>query len=140
MGEKPEPPFDPDEPQDASLGAWEWPSNAEPVPGHGTHNDRVWAVATHLSIFGLGIVLPLVVVLWRGDRSPYVCHHAAEAVNFHTTVLLAVFLCSLTSVALIGVLLLPLVLAVAATLAVKAAIRSSHGAWHRYPLTLRLVS
>ena len=116
-----------------------WRSEAEPPPGHGTLDDRRWAVLTHLSIFGAVIAVPLAVVLWKDARSPYVCHHAAEALNFQTTVLLAVLFCSLTSVLLVGALLLPLVLVGAATLAVREAMHSHRGAWHRYPFTLRFV-
>jgi len=112
----------------------------QPPPGHGTDADRRWAVVCHLSLFPLGIVLPLVVVLVKGHRSPYVCHHAVEALNFQVTVLLAVFACSLLAVALIGLLLLPLVVLTAVGLSVVAAVRADAGAWYRYPLTLRLVS
>ena len=120
----------------------EWPQDvhalSQPPPGHGSDSDRAWAVAAHLSIFALFIAFPLVVVLVK-ERSPFVCHHAREALNFHTTVVLAVLLCSLVSVVLAGALLLPLVLGVAAALAVRGAISSSRGAWHRYPLSVRFV-
>ncbi len=126
--------------QPEPFGEWDWPVNSAPPPGHGTRDDRAWAVSTHLSIFLLGIAFPLAVVLFKGHKSPYVCHQAAEALNFHTTVLLSVMACSLLSTFLVGLLLLPVVLVVAAGLAVRAAVHSSRGAWHRYPLTLRFVS
>lgn len=116
------------------------PPGDRPPPGHGTDAERWWAAATHLSIFGLGVVFPLVVVLVRGHRSPFVCHHAVEALNFQTTVLLAVLACSLLAAAYVGLLLLPVVLLGAAVVAVDAAVRAGRGAWHRYALTLRLVS
>ena len=131
-----EPPHEPREASDTP----EWPSFAQALPGHGAPGDRAWAVVTHLSIFALGIAFPLAVVMFRGHKSPYVCHHAAEALNFHTTVLIAVLLCSMTSTLLVGLLMLPVVLVTAAALAVRAAVRTSRGAWHRYPLTLRFVS
>jgi uncharacterized Tic20 family protein len=134
-------PTDPSEvvpPTPFEAEAWPWAS--EPLPGHGSRDDQVWAVSTHLSIFAFGIAFPLAVVLFKGHRSPYVCHQAVEALNFHTTVLLAVLFCSVTSVFLVGAFLLPVVLAVAAVLAVRAALQARRGAWHRYPLTLRFVS
>ena len=117
-----------------------WSVDAEAQPGHGTRHDRLWATATHLSIFSLGIAFPLAVVLWKGHRSPYVCHQAVEALNFQTNVLLAVLLCTMVSVVLAGALLLPLVLVVAGALAVRAALSARRGAWHRYPCILRFVS
>lgn len=135
----PTPPADPDEPL-PGLEPGEWPWHDEAAPGHGSRDDLAWAVSAHLSIFALGIAFPLAIVLFRGHRSPYVCHQAVEALNFHTTVLLSVMACSLLSTFLVGLLLLPVVLVVAAGLAVRAAVHSSRGAWHRYPLTLRFVS
>lgn len=120
--------------------AEDWPWAAEALPGHGSRSDQIWAVSSHLSIFVLGIAFPLAVVMARGHRSPYVCHQAVEALNFHTTVMLAVLVCSLLSAFLLGAFLLPLVLAWAAVLAVRAAVHARRGAWHRYPFILRLVS
>ena len=108
--------------------------------GHGTSHDRTWAVFAHLSIVPLGIATPLAVALWKGERSPYIGHQAVEAVNFQTTVLLAVLLCTLTAAATIGLLLLPVVVVGALGLSVRAAVCAHRGAWHRYPISLRLVS
>ncbi len=137
MGDRtPEPSSDPDQPHEVSP--WSW--LAQPLPGHGSRSDRTWAVVTHLSIFVLGIAFPLAVVLVRGHRSPYVCHQAVEVLNFHTTVLLAVLVCSMASVTLVGAAFLPVVVVGAGVLAVRGAVHASRGDWHRYPLTLRLIS
>ena len=117
-----------------------WAEQGQPPPGHGTPQDRAWAAATHLSIFALGIAFPLAVVLVKGHRSPYICHQAVEALNFQTTVLLAVIACTMLSAVLAGALLLPVVLVAAASLAVRAAFGARRGAWHRYPYIFRFVS
>ena len=132
----PEPAFDPFE------GALDGLLVADVQAGHGTSTDRTWAVVAHLSIVPLAIAAPLVVVLWKGERSPYVGHQAVEALNFQTTVLLAVLLCTLTAAAAatIGLLLLPVVVLGALCLSVRAAVCAHRGAWHRYPISLRLVS
>jgi len=124
---------------DDPVDAGPWPVLAAPPPGHGTPAERRWAVALHLSLFLGLVVVPLAVVLWQEGRSPYLCHHAAEALNFHGTVVLALLAVSMTTTVLVGALLLPVVLAAAAALAVRGALHSRRGAWHRYPLTLRLV-
>lgn len=112
----------------------------QPPPGHGTTSDRFWAVLSHLSlVLVVGLVLPLVVVLVKGHKSPFVCHHAVEALNFQTTVLLAVFACSLLNVAGTGLVLLLVVLLGAGAMSVVAAAQAYRGAWHRYSLALRLV-
>ena len=96
-----------------------------PPPGHGTTSDRAWAVAAHVALVPLPIAVPLAVVLFRGHLSPYVCHQAVEALNFHITVVLALLGCSLLSVVV---------------LALRAALAAQRGAWHRYPVSLRLLS
>ena len=111
-----------------------------PPPGHGTSGDRAWAVASHVGLVPLPIAVPLAVVLFRGHLSPYVCHQAVEALNFHITVVLALLGCSLLSVVAAGTVALPLVLVAAAVLAVRAAVAARRGAWHRYPVSLRLLS
>jgi uncharacterized Tic20 family protein len=125
---------------DPFEGAFDGLLVAAPLPGHGTRVDRRWAMLAHLSIFPLAIAFPLVVVLSKGERSAYVAHQAVEALNFQTTVLLALLLCALTAAATIGLLLLPVVVVGAGGLAVRAAVCARRGAWHRYPVSLRLVS
>ena len=127
------------EPSELPEDLPEWWSQAPPA-GHGTSGDRAWAVLSHLSIVPLIIAVPLAVVLGRGHRSPYVCHQAVEALNFHITVVVALLLCSLASVVPGGLVLLPVVVAGAGTLAVQAAVAARRGAWHRYPVTVRFLS
>ncbi len=117
----------------------QWYSD-RPPPGHGTSGDRAWAVAAHVGLVPLPIAVPLAVVLFRGHLSPYVCHQAVEALNFHITVVLALLGCSLLSVVAAGIVALPLVLVAAVVLAARAAVAARRGAWHRYPVSLRLLS
>ena len=114
--------------------------SAQSLPGHGSSGDRAWAVAAHVGLVPLPIAVPLAVVLFRGNASPYVCHQAVEALNFHITVVLALLGCSLLSVVAAGTVALPLVLLAALVLAVRAAVAARRGAWHRYPVCLRLLS
>ena len=122
-----------------STGDPPW-SLDRPPPGHGTSGDRAWAVAAHVGLVPLPIAVPLAVVLFRGHLSPYVCHQAVEALNFHITVVLAMLGCSLLAVVAGGIVALPLVLLTATVLAGRAAVAARRGAWHRYPVSLRLLS
>ena len=54
--------------------------------------------------------------------------------------MLALLGCSLLSVVAGGIVALPLVLVAAAVLALRAAGAARRGAWHRYPVSLRLLS
>src|SRR5437764_1345195 len=73
-------------------------------------DERLWSLLSHLSFFVLGIVAPLIVMLTLGARSPYVRHHAVEALNFHITVWIAALASGVLFLVVIGVFLLPLVL------------------------------
>jgi uncharacterized Tic20 family protein len=126
--------------RDPDDGSFDGLLVAGPLPGHGSRSDRTWAVLTHLSIVALAIAFPLVVVLTKGERSPYIGHQAVEALNFQTTVLLAALLCTLTAAVTVGMLLLPVVLLGAVGLSVRAARGAGRGAWHRYPVCIRFVS
>ncbi|HEU0104352.1 MAG TPA: DUF4870 domain-containing protein [Mycobacteriales bacterium] len=122
-----------------SDGPGQWWSE-RPPPGHGTSGDRAWAVLAHVGLVPLPIAVPLAVVLGRGHRSAYVCHQAVEALNFHITVVLALLLASVAQVVALGVVVLPVVVLGALTLAGRAAVAARRGAWHRYPCCLRLLS
>jgi len=102
--------------------------------------ERLWSLLSHLSYFALGIIAPLIIMLTLGTRSPYVRHHAVEALNFHITVWIAGIVAALSIFVVIGIILLPAVLVVGAIFAIVAAIQSYQGVLYRYPLTLRLVT
>jgi uncharacterized Tic20 family protein len=102
--------------------------------------ERLWSTLTHLSYFVFGLIVPLIVMLTLGNRSPYVRHHAVEALNFHITVWIAAFVAGLSILLVIGVLLLPLVLIAGAVFTVIAAVKAYQGVPYRYPLSIRLVS
>jgi uncharacterized protein len=107
-------------------------------------DDRNWAVGAHLSAFlaayiALGFLGPLVVLLVRGDRSPFVRQHAVEALNFNLTVLIYIAISVILAILLIGLVML-LALGILYVVAVIiGAVRASSGEMFRYPLTIRFV-
>lgn len=107
--------------------------------------ERNWAMAAHLSsILGvwacfLGALGPLVVLLAKGDRSPFVRSQAIEALNFNISVLLYSLVGWILLVVLIGIPILAALFVFWLVLTVVATVRVSHGEAYRYPLTLRLV-
>jgi uncharacterized Tic20 family protein len=77
--------------------------------------------------FALGLIAPLLVLLIKSDRSPYIRRHAVESLNFQINALIYTVVCFVLMFVLIGFVLI-------------AAVRAANGAEYRYPLTLRLVS
>ncbi|HEX6992893.1 MAG TPA: DUF4870 domain-containing protein [Gammaproteobacteria bacterium] len=106
---------------------------------------RQWAFFGHLSAL-TGIVIPFgnllgPLIIWqiKKDAMPFVADQAKEALNFQITVCIAIFVCVVLSVVLIGLLLLPLVAIAAFVLTIVGAIKANNGEAYRYPFTLRLI-
>jgi len=126
----------------------------QPPPGYGPYNQPGYgpygsssqseattlAVLVHLSLFAFGLVGPLVLYLVKKDSSPFLRHHAAQALNFHITVAIAVFASFALVFVLIGFVLLPAVAIASSILAIVAAVRASRGEPYRYPLTIPFVN
>ncbi|GAB3673678.1 hypothetical protein GCM10028814_01720 [Angustibacter aerolatus] len=113
-------------------------------------DERTWATLAHVAPFaggfvGLPLLGPLGIWLAYKDRSPWVRHHAASALNFQLVLLLVFAVGTVLSV-VVGVLTLgigllvvvPLLLVVALVgtgYQVVAAVVTSRGQDFRYPLT-----
>ena len=117
------------------------PGQLGPHPGGPVQSDdTTWALLAHLSVFVLALIGPLVIYLVKKDGSPFVRQHAAEALNFHITVLIASIVSAVLMLVLIGFLLLAVVVIGSMVLGIVAAVAAGRGQPYRYPLTLRLVS
>lgn len=108
-----------------------------------TSSDRLWSVFCHLSFFfGVGVlafVFPLVVYLVMRHDSPYVGHHAREALNFHLSILLYAVLCIPLCIIVIGVAGFIVLGLVGTVLSIIAAVHASDGTYYKYPMTIRFV-
>ncbi|GIH28574.1 hypothetical protein Aph01nite_68840 [Acrocarpospora phusangensis] len=108
-----------------------------PQPLARDSTDRVVASAAHLiSLTGLFIVGPLIMLLTAGKTSPYVRKHAVESLNFHLTVLGASILLPIT---VVGLILVPFVWVAGIVLAIVGGISALSDSEFRYPFTLRLI-
>ena len=115
---------------------WEQPPPGwQPQP-----EDTTWAVLAHLSYFVFGLIAPLVIYLVKKDESPFTRQHAAEALNFHITLLIAAIVSGILILVLIGVLLLIVLFIGGAVYAILAALAAGRREPYRYPLTIRFVS
>jgi hypothetical protein len=107
-------------------------------------DERLWATLAHLSAFlgfvGIPVIGPLVIFLIFGNRSQYVRHHSAEALNFNITMLGAAIVSGLLILVVIGLILLPIIALTWFILTIVATIAANRGEWYRYPLTIRLVN
>lgn len=126
----------------------------EPYPQAGpvepSGDDRTWAGVAHLGSFvaayvALGLLAPLIVLLVKGNTSPYVRRHAVESLNFQITVLIWVAVAVVVALVTLGVGLLVVVpVAIVAAIfylvvVIIAGVRALNGQEYRYPLTFRFV-
>lgn len=122
------------------------PSAPEPeISGRPGAEQRQWAMFAHLSallgfVFPFGSLIgPLVIWLIKKDTMPFVDDQAKEALNFQITVALAIIVCFVLMLVLIGFFLLWAVVAGALVFVIVAAVKANDGETYRYPFTLRLV-
>ncbi len=120
--------------------------NAPPPgpPGMPTDQERTWALAAHIGSFlaayvALGFLCPLVVLLVKGNDSPFVRHHAIESLNFQITAAILTVVFFILIFVVIGIFLLVALGIAYVVLVIMATVAASRGEWYRYPVSLRLV-
>lgn len=118
----------------------QWGVYASQQPSTGGTDPRTMAMLAHLLGIFTGFLGPLVIYLVNGDRDPYVRHHAAEALNFQLSVLIATIASFILMFVLIGFVLIFVVMISALVLAIMGTIASYRGEWWKYPVNIRMVS
>ncbi|WP_206517985.1 DUF4870 domain-containing protein [Rhodococcus sp. X156] len=103
-------------------------------------DETTWSLLAHLSGIVLGFLGPLLVMLIKGNESPYTRRNAVEALNFQITLVIAYVISALLMVLLIGFLLLPLLYVADVVFSVLAGVAASKGQDYRYPFTWRFIS
>ena len=83
-------------PQPPVYGAPSVPSPLSPA------DEKLWATLIHLGGLFFGFLAPLIGYLILKDRGPFVRAHAATALNFQLTLLIAYVVGSILTVVLIG--------------------------------------
>ncbi len=104
-----------------------------------TSEERTLALLAHLLTFIGGFLAPLIIWLVKKDESVFVSENAKESLNFQITLVIAMMICLLLMLVVIGAFLLAIVGVAAFVLVIVATIRSSEGKIYRYPFTLRLI-
>jgi uncharacterized Tic20 family protein len=107
--------------------------------------ERNWALAAHVGSIvtawvALGLVAPLIVLLLKGNQSPYIRRHAVESLNFQINALIWTLVCYVLMFVLVGFVLIFFYGAFWLICVIIATVKASHGGEFRYPLTIRLVN
>jgi uncharacterized protein len=121
------------------------PPGAYHPPVASSSTERNWALAAHVGSFvtaalALGLFAPLVVLLAKGNESPFIRRHAVESLNFQINALIYIAVFVVLSFVLIGI---PLLIAYGifyVACVIVGSVRASNGEDYRYPLTIRFIS
>jgi hypothetical protein len=106
--------------------------------------DRNWALASHIggilaAYVALGFIAPLIVLLLRGNQSPFVRRHAVESLNFHIFVAVLSVIAFVLVFVGIGIVLLALLGLYYLIGVIMGTVAASQGREFRYPVTVRLI-
>jgi uncharacterized protein len=125
----------------APLG--DMPAANQPPVVSQTSSDRLWSVLCHLSyFFGLALlsfIFPMTVYLVMRTDSPFVTHHAKEALNFHLSLLVYAICCIPLCFLIVGIPMLIVIGIVGIVCSIVASVKASEGVYYQYPLAIRFV-
>ena len=113
-------------------------------PGGLSSDDVMWGSAAHWSSFvaaliALGFLGPLIIMLTKGNESPWVRRNAVESLNFQLSILLYLIVSGVLIIAVIGFVLLPIVGLTWLVCTIIASVKAARGEEYHYPVTIRLV-
>ena len=113
------------------------PVGAAPVPT----DQRTMALVAHLLGILTWFIGPLIIWLINKDDSSkaFVTDQAKEALNFQITITIAMLVCIVLMIVIIGGLLAPLVGLLNLVFCIIAGVKANNGEYYRYPFTLRLI-
>ncbi|HSE70059.1 MAG TPA: DUF4870 domain-containing protein [Nocardioidaceae bacterium] len=109
-----------------------------------TSEERTWALIAHVGTlvaawFAMGFLCPLVVMLVKGNESPFVRRHAVESLNFQISLLIYLVVSAILIFLVIGIFMLIALGIFALVVIILATVAASNGRDYRYPLTIRMV-
>ncbi len=132
--------YDPTRGYDPSLGSG---TGSQLAP----QDERTWGLMSHLSVliagilsaFTLGWLGPLLIMLIQGPKSPFVRHHAVEALNFFISLTIYFLISGILIFLIIGIPMMIGVFLAGIVLPILATVKANAGEYYRYPFTIRLI-
>jgi len=104
-------------------------------------DQRTMALAAHLLGIFTWFIGPLIIWLINKDDAgkAFVTDQAKEALNFQITITIAMLICIVLTIVIIGGILAPIVGILNLVFCIIAAVKANNGEAYRYPFALRLV-
>ena len=127
------------------YGYGQQPYAQHPGGGALTPDERTWGGAAHWSALvgafvALAFLGPLLVLLVKGNDSPWIRKQAVESLNFQISILIYAIVSAILIIVLIGFVLLAAVGLVWLIFTIIGSVKVAGGDDYRYPLTIRMVS
>ena len=104
-----------------------------------SQDDKTMALIAHIGGIVVPILVPLIIMVTKGEKSPWLRAQAVEALNFQIAVFIGYIACSVLSLVCIGALLFPVVILGAIILGIIAGLKVNDGVSYRYPFNLRMI-
>ncbi|HDS1512103.1 DUF4870 domain-containing protein [Stenotrophomonas maltophilia] len=104
-------------------------------------DQRTMALAAHLLGIFTGFIGALIIWLINKDDTSkaFVTDQAKEALNFQITITIAMLICIVLMIVIIGGILAPIVGILNLVFCIIAAVKANNGEAYRYPFALRLI-
>ena len=104
-----------------------------------TSDETLWSMLAHLGGIIIGFIAPLIVMLTKGNESPYIRYHAVEALNFQILIAIGYVISSVLTIVIIGIIGFFVLPIVSIIFSVIAGLAANKGEAYRYPLSIRMV-
>ena len=129
--------------QQAPGYGYQQPAYQQPYGGQAAplspSDERLWATLAHLGPILVGFLAPLVIWLVLRDRSRFVDDQGKEALNFQIFLTIVYVVGGITTVILVGFVILLAAWVMALVFGIQGAIVASRGEHYRYPFTWRII-
>lgn len=102
-------------------------------------DEKLWATLIHLGGLFFGFLAPLIGYLILKDRGPFVRAHAATALNFQLTLIIAYIVGIVLLFILVGIFVLIAAYVLNIVFCIVAAVKANQGEWYTYPMTIPFI-
>lgn len=102
-------------------------------------DEKLWAILVHLGGIFFNFLPALIGYLVLKDRGPFVRQHTGTALNFQITLIIAYFVGVITSLIVIGLLILAAAGVANIVFCILAAVAANKGEYYEYPLAIKFI-
>lgn len=143
-GQPQPPPYGQPEHQQPPAPHYSAAPQGRPAP----NEERFWASCSHWGALAVGVfssgflawLVPMIVMMVKGNESPFVRREAVESLNFQISMLIYAAISAVLLLVLVGFILLPVVAVWWLVGTILGAVKANNGEENRFALIFRFVS